>query len=126
MATTSRRSRRGRGQAPLPPTRGWCVFRRSWQGLVGAVAQWLLGGMLAGAEPVVARFFGRVFHGREASSLVGPIAECLVLAHPAGAPPIVLARFERHFHGRSGRDNRLGHLAFPIAAALLRCRANPL
>src|SRR5262249_29260547 len=118
------RSQRGpaAGRVPLQEPRG-CG---SCEGLVCAVAQGLFAGALAGAEPVVAGLRASVLHRRAAAALVGAVAERLVLALPAGAPPVVLACLQRYLDGRLCRDNRLGHVAFPVAAALLRCRAHPL
>ena len=45
------------------------------------------------------------------------VAERLGLAQATGTPPIVLARLESDLRRRPGRDNRLGHVAFPVAAA---------
>src|SRR5258708_14117869 len=92
---------------------------------MGAVAHRLPAGALAGAVPMVTWLLGGMLDRREAAALVGAVAEWLVLALPAGAPPVVLARFQHHLDGRPGRDNRLGHVAFPVAAALFRCPAPP-
>src|SRR5690348_6253173 len=110
---------------PAPTAPAKRIFCRSCEGLVRAVAKRLFSGMLAGAKPMVARFLGRVFHRCEAGVLVGAVAKGLLLAPAAGAPPIVLACFKCHLVGCLGRDNRFSHVAFPVAAALLRCRACP-
>src|SRR5436190_8743804 len=75
--------------------------------------------MLAGTEKVVARFLGSVLQRRETAALVAAVAEWLVLAHPAGAPPVVLAHLQRHLDGRLGRDDRLGHVCFPLCGGFV-------
>src|SRR6266851_1166598 len=119
--TSRKRPATAPGQA-APKERIAC---RSCQGLVRAVAKRLVVGVLAGAEPVVAFLGRRVLHRREEAALVAAVAKRLVFALAAGAPPVVLSGLQHHFRWRPRRDNRLGHVAFPVAAALLRCRANP-
>src|SRR5689334_3602248 len=69
------------------------------QRLVGAVAEWLAAGVLAGAEEFARRFIGRPFDRREFAALVAAVAERLVLGAPAGAPPVILAGLD---HDRNG------------------------
>src|SRR4029077_3300724 len=117
-------SRRRPATAPARTAPRGRIFCRSCQGLVRTVAKRLFAGLLAGAEPIVAGLLRRVLDRYERATLVAAVAKRLVLALTAGAPPIVLSGLQRHFRWPLRRDHPLGHVAFPVAAALLRCRAN--
>jgi hypothetical protein len=81
----------------------------SSEGLVGAVAERTLLGMLAGAEVDHAGGFGLVRDRREGAALVGAIAERLGFAVAAGAPVVGLAGFDEDGERGFLRDVRRGH-----------------
>jgi hypothetical protein len=74
-------------------------FRFRWgsgQGLMRAVAQWCLGGVLAGTEIDPAAALGNVGQRREVAALMGTAAERLRARQPAAAPVIGLACLDVH------------------------------
>jgi NADH:ubiquinone oxidoreductase subunit K len=79
------------------------------EGLMGAVAQGALLGVLAGAEIDRAVRLGLVWHRSESRAFVGAVAEGLVLAVAAGAPVVGLAGFNEDGDGRLLRDVGGGH-----------------
>jgi hypothetical protein len=83
--------------------------RRNSEIFVRAVAKWGFGGVLALAEPGVARLFGREFHRGKGRPLVRTIAEGLVGGISASAEKVVLSCFEADFDRTFGGDGRDGH-----------------
>jgi len=79
------------------------------EGLVGAVAERTLLGMLAGAEVDCAIGLSLIRHGREGGTLVGAIAERLVLAVSTRAPVVGLAGFDEDGDCGLLRDMGGGH-----------------
>jgi hypothetical protein len=79
------------------------------EGLMGAVAEGTLLGVLTGAEVNGAIRLGLIRHGRESGPLVGAIAERLVLAVSAGAPVVGLTGFDEDGDRGLLRDVRGGH-----------------
>jgi hypothetical protein len=79
------------------------------EGLVGAVAQRALLGMLTGTEVDRAVGVCLIRYRREGGTLVGPIAEGLRLTVAAGAPIVGLASFNEDGDGRLLRDVGGGH-----------------
>jgi len=79
------------------------------EGLVGAVAEGALLGVLAGAEVDGAVGFGLIRDRREGGTLVGAIAERLGLGMTAGTPVVGLAGFNEYRNRRLLRDMRCGH-----------------
>jgi NADH:ubiquinone oxidoreductase subunit K len=79
------------------------------EGLVGAVAERTLLGMLAGTEVDRAVSLGLVRNRREGGTLVGAVAERLILAVTARAPVVGLAGFDENRDGRLLRDVGGGH-----------------
>jgi hypothetical protein len=79
------------------------------EGLVGAVAERTLLGMLAGAEVDCAIGLSLIRHGREGGTLVGAIAERLVLAVSTRAPVIGLTGFDEDWNRGLLRDMGGGH-----------------
>src|SRR5258705_8872658 len=59
------------------------------QGLVGAVAERLIAGALAAAQPEFLGFGDGEFNRCEFGGLVGPVAERLAFRAPTAAPPVV-------------------------------------
>jgi hypothetical protein len=79
------------------------------EGLVGAVAERTLLGVLTGAEVDCAIGLSLIRHGREGGTLVGAIAERLVLAVSTRAPVIGLTGFDEDRERRLLGDMGGGH-----------------
>jgi hypothetical protein len=79
------------------------------EGLVGAIAERTLLGVLAGAEVDRAVRFSRERDRRESRTLMSAIAEGLVLAVTAGAPVVGLTGLDEDREGRLLRDVGGGH-----------------
>jgi NADH:ubiquinone oxidoreductase subunit K len=79
------------------------------EGLMRAVAERTLLGVLAGAEIDRAVRLGLVRHRSKSRAFVGAVAEGLVLAVAAGAPVVGLAGFNEDGDGRLLRDMGGGH-----------------
>jgi hypothetical protein len=79
------------------------------EGLMRAVAERTLLGVLAGAEIDRAVRLGLVRHGRESRTLMGAVAEGLVLAVSAGTPVVGLTDFDEDRDRRLLRDVGGGH-----------------
>ena len=75
-----------------------------------AVAKWLAGGVLAAAQPLRSRFFGREYQRLNAHRRMRAIAERLSRAQSAPAPRIFLARFQLDFVWRFLGDNGFTHV----------------
>jgi hypothetical protein len=82
---------------------------KNLEGLVRAVAEGTLLGVLAGAEVDGAVGFSRIRYRGEGGTLVGAIAEWLGLRMAAGAPVVGLAGFNEDRERRLLRDMRSGH-----------------
>jgi hypothetical protein len=79
------------------------------EGLMRAVAERTLLGVLTGAEIDRAVRLGLERHRGESRAFVGAVAEGLVLAVAAGAPVVGLAGFNEDGDGRLLRDVGGGH-----------------
>jgi hypothetical protein len=79
------------------------------EGLMGAVAEGTLLGVLTGTEIDGTIGFRLIRDRRERGTLVGPIAEGLRLTVAAGAPIVGLASFNEDGDGRLLRDVGGGH-----------------
>ena len=85
---------------------------RSLELAVGSVAQGLVPGRLASAEPDLCRFRRLINDRRDAGTGVRPITQGLLLAAPAGTPEVVPARFHSILIGRFLRGNGVRHTSF--------------
>jgi hypothetical protein len=81
----------------------------SSEGLVRAVAERTILGVLAGAEIDRAVGLGLVRHGREGGAFMAAVAERLRLAVSTGAPVVGLTGFNEDRERRLLRDMRGGH-----------------
>jgi hypothetical protein len=79
------------------------------EGLVGAIAEGTLLGMLTGAEIDGSIGFSLIRDRRESGTLVGAVAEGLRLAVSARAPIVGLAGFDEDGNRGLLRDVRGGH-----------------
>src|SRR6266851_3312933 len=78
------------------------------EGLVRAVAERLVAGALAAAQPELLGLGHREFHRRKLRSLVRAVTERLAFGTPAAAPPVV-AGGKLYRVGGLLRDVRFGH-----------------
>jgi hypothetical protein len=81
----------------------------SSEGLMGAIAERTLFGVLTGTEIDGAIGFSLIRHRRERRALVSAVAEGLRLAVAARAPVVGLTGFDEHRDGRLLRDMGGGH-----------------